>query len=216
MSSKLERAAVIQGIRQAYEEDIGMKLDLVSRLHDNVEHRVALAMAMIPYAIKIRCGELGKHHATISHYVKEHQPMMEYYPSYVVKYVNAVRIAEIVSEATGVLPMTNNYEMSLESQISTYRASVVMLQRKSKKWRPSLQQENLLTKFALNSIQFYMSNYKFKTTNIRGKQYVEVNERIKFFRQETKYDGRGIHTDINMLDGSQCLCKCTITNCDGR
>ena len=78
-----------------------------------------------------------------------------------------------------------------------------------------MQQESLLTKFALNSIQFYMSNYKFKTTNIRGKQYVEVNERIKFFRQENKYDGWGIHTDINMLDGSECLCKCTITNCDG-
>ena len=60
-----------------------------------------------------------------------------------------------------------------------------------------------------------MSNYKFKTTNIRGKQYVEVNERIKFFRQETKYDGWGIHTDINMLDGTQCLCKCTITDKDG-
>tara|TARA_R100000149_G_C5846719_1_gene116796 strand:- start:317 stop:757 length:441 start_codon:yes stop_codon:yes gene_type:complete len=134
MSSKLERAAVIHGIRLAYEEDIGMKLDLVSRLHDNVEHRVALAMAMIPYAIKISVArELGKHHATISHYIKEHQPMMEFYPSYVVKYVNAVRIAEIVSEATGVLPMTNNYEMSLKLQISTYRASVVMLQRRIKK-----------------------------------------------------------------------------------
>jgi hypothetical protein len=60
-----------------------------------------------------------------------------------------------------------------------------------------------------------MANYKFKTTNIRGKQYVEVNERIKFFRQEDQYKGWGIHTDINMLDGSQCLCKCTITNADG-
>ena len=60
-----------------------------------------------------------------------------------------------------------------------------------------------------------MSNYKFKTTNIRGKQYVEVNERIKFFRQETKYDGWGIHTDVNMLDGEQCLCKCTITTTSG-
>ena len=60
-----------------------------------------------------------------------------------------------------------------------------------------------------------MSNYKFKTTNIRGKAYVEVNERIKFFRQENKYDGWGIHTDINMLDGTQCLCKCTITNESG-
>jgi len=57
-----------------------------------------------------------------------------------------------------------------------------------------------------------MSNYKFKTTNIRGKQYVEVNEGIKFFRQEDQYKGWGIHTDINMLDGDQCLCKCTIIN----
>ena len=60
-----------------------------------------------------------------------------------------------------------------------------------------------------------MANYKFKTTNIRGKQYVEVNERIKFFRQEDQYKGWGIHTDINMLDGDQCLCKCTIVNEDG-
>lgn len=60
-----------------------------------------------------------------------------------------------------------------------------------------------------------MSNYKFKTTNIRGKQYVEVNERIKFFRQEDQYKGWGIHTDINMLDGEQCLCKCTVVNSDG-
>ena len=59
-----------------------------------------------------------------------------------------------------------------------------------------------------------MSNYKFKTTNIRGKQYVEVNERIKFFRQEDQYHGWGIHTDINMLDGEQVLCKCTIVNAE--
>ena len=42
-----------------------------------------------------------------------------------------------------------------------------------------------------------MSQYQFKTTNIRGKQYVEVNERIKFFRQD------------------ECLCRCTITDKDG-
>jgi hypothetical protein len=60
-----------------------------------------------------------------------------------------------------------------------------------------------------------MSNYKFKTTNIRGKQYVEVNERIKFFRQETKYDGWGIHTEFPLIDSEQCLCKCTIVDMDG-
>ena len=60
-----------------------------------------------------------------------------------------------------------------------------------------------------------MSNYKFKTTNIRGKQYVEVNERIKFFRQETKYDGWGIRTEFPIIDDTQCLCLCTITTPDG-
>jgi 2',3'-cyclic-nucleotide 2'-phosphodiesterase (5'-nucleotidase family) len=60
-----------------------------------------------------------------------------------------------------------------------------------------------------------MSNYKFKTTNIRGKQYVEVNERIKFFRQEEKYNLWGIRTDFPLIDSEQCLCKCTITDADG-
>ena len=60
-----------------------------------------------------------------------------------------------------------------------------------------------------------MSNYKFKTTNIRGKQYVEVNERIKFFRQEEKYNLWGIRTEFPLIDSEQCLCKCTITDADG-
>ena len=60
-----------------------------------------------------------------------------------------------------------------------------------------------------------MSNYKFKTTNIRGKAYVEVNERIKFFRQEEKYNLWGIRTDFPLIDSEQCLCKCTITDADG-
>ena len=60
-----------------------------------------------------------------------------------------------------------------------------------------------------------MSNYKFKTTNIRGKQYVEVNERIKFFRQESQYKNWGINTEFPMLTADECLCRCTITDNDG-
>ena len=44
-----------------------------------------------------------------------------------------------------------------------------------------------------------MSNYKFKTTNIRGKQYVEVNERIKFFRQEDQYKDWTIMSEFCLL-----------------
>lgn len=61
-----------------------------------------------------------------------------------------------------------------------------------------------------------MSNYKFKTTNIRGKQYVEVNERIKFFRQEEKYNNWGIRTEFPIIDDTQCMCLCTITTPEGQ
>ena len=60
-----------------------------------------------------------------------------------------------------------------------------------------------------------MSNYKFKTTNIRGKKYVEVNERIKFFRQEDKYSNWGILTEFPLVDSEQCMCVCSIVTPDG-
>ena len=57
-----------------------------------------------------------------------------------------------------------------------------------------------------------MTNYKFKTTNIRGKQYVEVNERIKFFRQEDEYKNWTISTEFTALDSEMCVCKCVIAD----
>ena len=61
-----------------------------------------------------------------------------------------------------------------------------------------------------------MSNYKFKTTNIRGKQYVEVNERIKFFRQEDEYKNWTISTDFTVLDSEQCVCKAYVIDTNDR
>ena len=61
-----------------------------------------------------------------------------------------------------------------------------------------------------------MSNYKFKTTNIRGKQYVEVNERIKFFRQEEQYNNWSLITEFTVLDEAQCVCKASIVDADNR
>ena len=60
-----------------------------------------------------------------------------------------------------------------------------------------------------------MSTYKFKTTKIKGKDYVEVNERIKFFRQETQYDGWAIETEFPLLTEDEALCRCTISNAEG-
>ena len=61
-----------------------------------------------------------------------------------------------------------------------------------------------------------MSNYKFKTTNIRGKQYVEVNERIKFFRQEDRFKDWTIATEFPIIDAEVCVCKATIADTQGR
>jgi hypothetical protein len=61
-----------------------------------------------------------------------------------------------------------------------------------------------------------MSNYKFKTTNIRGKQYVEVNERIKFFRQEEEYKNWTISTEFTHIDSEMCVCKCIIADTNQR
>lgn len=60
-----------------------------------------------------------------------------------------------------------------------------------------------------------MANYQFKTTNIRGKQYVEVNERIKFFRTEPKYDGWSLETELISLDENSCVVRAIIKNPEG-
>ena len=61
-----------------------------------------------------------------------------------------------------------------------------------------------------------MGTYKFKTVNIRGKSYVEVKERVKYFRQEEKFEGWTIATDFPLLDSDQCVCKATVADVTGR
>ena len=60
-----------------------------------------------------------------------------------------------------------------------------------------------------------MSEYKFKTVKIRNKNYVEVKERVKYFRQEKKYNGWSITTEFPMVDSEQCICKAEIAAPDG-
>lgn len=59
--------------------------------------------------------------------------------------------------------------------------------------------------------------HQFKTTNIRGKEYVEVVERIKYFRQENQYKNWTISTEITMTDDrEECICKCVIADTEQR
>ena len=61
-----------------------------------------------------------------------------------------------------------------------------------------------------------MSNYKFKTTKIKGKDYVEVKERIKFFRQEEQYKNWSLITEFPLLESDQCVCKASVADTEHR
>ena len=59
-------------------------------------------------------------------------------------------------------------------------------------------------------------DHKFKTTNIKGKEYVEVNQRLLYFRKESKYEGWTIENDLVAVDSDSCIIKATIKDNQGR
>ena len=61
-----------------------------------------------------------------------------------------------------------------------------------------------------------MGTHKFKTTNIKGKEYVEVNQRLLYFRNEKKYEGWSIETAFLVLDSESCVAQTTISDNEGR
>lgn len=60
-----------------------------------------------------------------------------------------------------------------------------------------------------------MSNYQFKTTNIKGKEYVEVNQRVIAFRTLSEYNGHSLETELLHLDADSCVVRATIRNAEG-
>jgi hypothetical protein len=59
-----------------------------------------------------------------------------------------------------------------------------------------------------------MAEKKFKTIDIKGKEYVEVNERVKYFIQN--YKGYSIETDLLSNNGGVCVFKAVIKDENGR
>lgn len=49
-----------------------------------------------------------------------------------------------------------------------------------------------------------------KSINIKGKEYIEVNERLKFFRSEPYFDGYCLISEILHLDSEWCCIKASI------
>lgn len=60
-----------------------------------------------------------------------------------------------------------------------------------------------------------MVKHQFKTTNIRGKEYVEVNQRILYFRTAQEYKGWALETEMVHLDNDSCVIRAVIRNENG-
>ncbi len=57
--------------------------------------------------------------------------------------------------------------------------------------------------------------YQLKTTNIKGKEYVQVNERIIALRKLPEYKGFSIETEMVAIDSDMCVMKATIRDAKG-
>lgn len=57
--------------------------------------------------------------------------------------------------------------------------------------------------------------HHFKTTNIKGKQYVEVNERIKYFRSAKEFAGWTLTSELISLEPDSCVVRAEIRNAEG-
>jgi hypothetical protein len=61
-----------------------------------------------------------------------------------------------------------------------------------------------------------MATHQFKTTNIKGKQYVEVNERVKAFKSLSEYKDMSMETEIVQLTDDTCVIRALIKDSSGR
>lgn len=55
-----------------------------------------------------------------------------------------------------------------------------------------------------------------QTTNIRGKNYVEVNTRIQFFREDERYKDWSLESEVVELNGDHCIFRAVIRDEAGR
>ena len=117
-------------VRREYEQRQGYEINDNSRLNNYVQDRVALSNAFRPYSTLARIGNVfGKDHATIIHYTKEHEPMMNTYPSYLVKYQLALELTQRVSDRLALTPQIKiGRNRNLHNELRTIKRTIRNLQ----------------------------------------------------------------------------------------
>lgn len=118
-------------VRREYEQRQGYEIDDKSRLNHYVQDRVALSNALRPYATYRDIGEIfGKDHATVMHYCREHEAMMNSYPSYIVRFENALLLTGRVADRMAMAPKVRNVKTrNLHSELITIKRTINRLHK---------------------------------------------------------------------------------------
>lgn len=121
---------MMREVRHEYEQRQGYEINDNSRLSNYVQDRVALSNAFRPYSTLARIGDVfGKDHASIIHYIKEHEPMMNTYPSYLVKYQLALELTQKVSDRLALTPQIKiGRNRNLHNELRTIKRTIKNLQ----------------------------------------------------------------------------------------
>lgn len=118
-------------VRREYEHRQGYDIDDKSRLNHYVQDRVALSNALRPYATYKDIGEIfGKDHATVMHYCREHEAMMNSYPSYIVRFENALMLTSRVADRMAMSPKVRNVKSrNLHAELATIKRTINRLHK---------------------------------------------------------------------------------------
>ena len=99
------RKFLFKVVRERYEEQLGGKMDLKSRKHEQVVHRMALANALRPFLTCQGIGDmLSKDHSSIVHYQKEHHPLLKHSAYYREQFRRSLQIVDEVSTEMDLHP----------------------------------------------------------------------------------------------------------------
>ena len=133
-------------VRKLYEDEIGYAVSDDSRKSHFVQDRVALANAWRPYTTFKSIGEVfGKDHSTVVHYCKEHEPMMDFYPSYNVKYDLALTLTQSAAQKMFVAPKIKaTSKRHLRSELDIIKNTIKNLKVLQKKIEITLADKGIL------------------------------------------------------------------------
>ena len=131
---------MMREVRHEYEQRQGYTIDDKSRLSHYVQDRVALSNEFRPYTTFAKIGAVfGKDHATIIHYTREHEPMVNTYPSYISKYQLAIELTNKVSDRFAIIPQVKiGRNRNLHNELRTIKKTIKNLQSFQKKIETSL------------------------------------------------------------------------------